>query len=219
MITVGIFFEIILLTIGSLLPIMNPFSMAPLFISLTGSMDDERRRRQALKGCLYAFAVLTTFLLIGTAIVDFFGISIAGIRVAGGLIITIIGMRMLFPDITMPAPNGTGDEAEADISFTPLAVPSIAGPGSISVVLAAASQVWSDHPGEASTILPAVAIGVAVCCLIAFFVFAAAGYMVRFLGKGGIDAMTRIFGFLLICIAMQFLMTGINDFFQIVPDA
>ncbi len=218
MITPGVFLEIIFLMVGGLLPVMNPFAAAPLFVSLTGAMDEAARRRQALKGSIYSFAVLTTFLLVGVYIVDFFGISIAGIRVAGGLIITVIGIRMLFPDATGSVSQN--DQAgEVDISFTPLAGPSMAGPGSISVVLSAASQIWSDHPDEAPVILPAVVVGIALCSIIAFFVLSAAAFMVRFLGRGGIDAMTRIFGFLLVCIAMQFLMTGINDFFEIVPDS
>ena len=131
--------------------------------------------------------MLTTFVLVGVFIVDFFGITIAGICVAGGLIITVIGMRMLFPDSTLDA-SGNGQGAEVDISFTPLAVPSIAGPGSILVVLAVASQIWSDHPNEAPVTLSAIVVSIALCTLIAFFFLSAAGYMVRFLGLG---ALTR----------------------------
>lgn len=90
--------QAILLTISALFPIMNPFSTAPLFVSLTSSFDPQKRTRQALMGCIYAFCILAVFLLAGAVIIDFFGISVPGIRVAGGLIISTIGFRMLFPD-------------------------------------------------------------------------------------------------------------------------
>ena len=71
---------------------MNPFSTAPLFVSLTVGASATARNRQALLACLYAFAILATFLLVGSAIIDFFGISVPGLRVAGGLIISVIGL-------------------------------------------------------------------------------------------------------------------------------
>jgi len=204
------------LTIGALLPIMNPFSTAPLFVSLTAGFDPKKRRQQALKACFYAFAILVVFLLLGSAIVDFFGISIPGIRVAGGLIISTIGFRMLFPNPLAEGSAATpGDQRDLDVSFTPIAMPSLAGPGSIAVVLSAAAVIRSIHPTEWALIYGAVILGMAATLVISYLVLRVASSMVRFLGPGGIDAMTRIFGFLLICIGMQFLLTGIADFYGI----
>src|SRR4051794_18718215 len=93
----GIFGDAIALTVGALLPIMNPFSTAPLFLSLTAKMNPTKRDREARMACIYAFVILVVFLLLGAAIVDFFGISVPGIRVAGGAIVSVIGLRMLFP--------------------------------------------------------------------------------------------------------------------------
>src|SRR3954452_16365555 len=134
----SIFGDAVALTIGALLPIMNPFSTAPLFLSLTVGMDPARRNREALLACIYAFAILVVFLLLGSAIIDFFGISVPGVRVAGGLIVSTIGFRMLFsqPPPAQVAGEGVAEEPP-DIAFTPLAMPSLAGPGSISVVLTA----------------------------------------------------------------------------------
>jgi multiple antibiotic resistance protein len=213
---IDIFLETISLSIGALLPIMNPFSTAPLFVSLTADMDSRRRNHQALMGCVYAFAILVVFLLLGSAIIEFFGISIAGIRVAGGLIISYVGFRMLFPP-SQPAPpvEGTPQASDRDIAFTPIAMPSLAGPGSISVVLSAAAQIRSVRPQDWHLIYVAVIIGMALTLILSYLVLRTASSMVRFLGQGGIDAMTRIFGFLLICIGMQFLLTGLGDFFSI----
>lgn len=207
---ISTFLDTIALTIVALLPITNPFSTAPLFVALTANFTRERQRQQAFLACVYSFAILVTFLLLGSVIVDFFNISVPGIRVAGGLIISTVGFRMLFP-----APPATGAAAgpEQEVAFTPIAMPSLAGPGSIAVVLGAAAQIRSIHPDEWVLVYAAVIVGMLLTLLFAFAVLHAASGMVRFLGASGIDAMTRIFGFLLICIGMQFLLTGISDFY------
>ena len=207
------FVQAVALTIGALLPIMNPFSTAPLFVSLTTGFDNKKREQQAFLGCVYALGILVTFLLLGSVIIRFFGISIPGIRVAGGLIISTVGFRMLFP---LPKSGGSGSEArqqDLDIAFTPIAMPSLAGPGSISVVLSSAAHIQSNYPELWQLIYVGVIAGMVVTLIISFLVLRVASAMVRFLGTAGIDAMTRIFGFLLICIGMQFLLTGISDFF------
>ena len=187
-----------------------------MFVSLTAGLDSKKRTHQAFMGCIYAFGILVVFLLLGAAIIDFFGISVSGIRVAGGLIISTIGFRMLFPEIEAAGRAATPpQQQELDFSFTPIAMPSLAGPGSISVVLSGSAQIESSHVEESVLIYIAVIVGMALTLVIAFFVLRAAASMVRFFGRRGIDAMTRIFGFLLICVGMQFLLTGINDFFVI----
>ena len=190
---------------------MNPFSTAPLFLSLTAGFDSTRRNRDARMACIYAFGILLTFLLLGTGIIDFFGISVAGIRIAGGLIISVLGFRMLFP---LPLPSGSsGAASELEIAFTPLAMPSLAGPGSISVVVTAASQIKSNYPLDYSLIYLGVTIGIAITLVIAWLILRTAASMARLLGPSGIDALTRIFGFLLVSIGIQFLLTGISDFY------
>ena len=204
-----------MLTIGSLLPIINPFSTAPLFVSLTAGFDNQRRIQQAWLGCLYAFMILLVFLLVGSWIIDFFGISLPGMRVAGGLIISTTGFRMLSPGSPAATVASEGFQQDPDIAFSPIAMPSLAGPGSITVVLSAAGQIRSLRPDDWGWIYVAVIAGLAATLLFSFLVLRAAGAMVRFLGRSGIDVLTRIFGFLLICIGMQYLLTGIADFFRL----
>lgn len=126
-----------------------------------------------------------------------------------------IGFRMLFPAPSASVSASTHAQQELDIAFTPLAMPSLAGPGSISVVLTAAPQIKSIHPDDRSLVYVGVMAGMVLTLIFCFLVLRAASTMVRILGQSGIDAMTRIFGFLLICIGMQFLLTGIGDFFEI----
>jgi multiple antibiotic resistance protein len=206
------FIEAISLTCASLLPIMNPFSTAPLFVSLTANFDARKRHGQAIKACIYSFAILVVFLLAGAAIVDFFGISIAGIRCAGGLTILVLGFRMLFP-APKAAANADAPAADEDVAFSPLAMPSLAGPGSIAVVMSAAAQIRSLKPDDWGMIYVGVIAGMAVTLVFTYLVLRLAGAMVRFMGPEGIDAMTRIFGFLLICIGVQFLLTGVAGFY------
>jgi multiple antibiotic resistance protein len=195
---------------------MNPLSTAPLFLSLTARFEKKRRDRDALMACIYAFGILVLFLLLGTAIIDFFGISVPGIRIAGGLIISALGFRMLFPIIAPDASQGTS-QPELEIAFTPLAMPSLAGPGSISVVVTAASQIKSNNPENYSLIYFGVVVGITVTLIIAWLILRTAASMARILGPSGIDALTRIFGFLLVSIGIQFLLTGISDFFGLSP--
>lgn len=158
--------------------------------------------------------ILVVFLLVGSWIIDFFGISIPGMRVAGGLIISTTGFRMLFPS-PQPAPTEAQAADEPDIAFSPIAMPSLAGPGSITVVLSAAGTIRGVRPDDWGWIYVAVIVGLAATLVFSFLVLHGAGAMVRFLGRSGIDVLTRIFGFLLICIGMQYLLTGISDFFRL----
>ncbi|MBO9517165.1 MAG: MarC family NAAT transporter [Porphyrobacter sp.] len=195
-------------------PIVNPFSTAPLFVSLTGGMSDEQIRRQALKGCIYGFSILLVFLLLGARISDFFGISVPGIRVAGGLIIAAVGFRMLFPRPKMPGEVAVPPQS-LEIAFAPIAMPSLAGPGSISVILAGATRIRSFPVEDLPAIYAGIAAGLAITFVIAFIVLRGASSLVTLLGHHGIDAMTRIFGFLLMCISMEFLLGGIAEFYGI----
>ncbi|HVJ30470.1 MAG TPA: MarC family protein, partial [Gammaproteobacteria bacterium] len=88
-------------TIGALLPIVNPFAAAPMVITMTASLTDGDRRDQVRRGCIYMFFILTAFLVAGGLIMEFLGISIPGLRVAGGLVIAAVGFRMLF----LPQPS------------------------------------------------------------------------------------------------------------------
>jgi multiple antibiotic resistance protein len=199
--------EVVLLVIAGLLPIMNPFSTAPLLIALTAGMTAEERNRQTLLGCVYAFCILATFLVAGRFIISFFGISLEGIRIAGGLLVSTLGFRMVFPKAET---GGEKVTAQKDIAFSPLAMPSLSGPGAISVVLATSAQIPNERIVLGNIV---VMIGIAVTAFIAWLVLRGSIYLVRFLGPTGIDALTRIFGFLLICIGVQFVLIGATDYF------
>ncbi len=202
--------EIALLTFLALLPISNPFSTVPLYLSLTKGHTKEWSNQQALKAVLFMAGILLTFLWSGAIIIEFFGISIPAIRVAGGLIIMKVGFGMLSPKETDVISDEAKQESKSksDISFTPLAMPSLSGPGSISVVISMAASA-DNLPGYLS-----ISLGVLAVVVVAWLAMRGAPYIAKFLGVTGLDALTRIMGFILICIAFQFVLDGFGGYIE-----
>jgi len=114
----------VLSTVGALLPIVNPLSAVGLVMSITSDLTEQERTEQIRRACIYMFCILTAFLVAGGLIMNFFGISIPGLRIAGGMIVSYLGFRMLFPDtVAISMQERAEASAKADISFTPLAMP------------------------------------------------------------------------------------------------
>ncbi len=199
---------------AAIFPMVNPFSTMPLFLSLTARMSADRRKSQATKASILSAIIMLVVLFIGAGIMHFFGISIAALRVAGGLIIAYIGFRMLFPTAT-PTPGAapSHDEAELDFSFMPLAFPSLAGAGTMAVVMSMAT-----HAAASATIrmklraYVLISVAILAVTLVTWLILRASTRLTRFLGPQGVDAMTRIMGLLLVCIGVQFVATGVRNF-------
>jgi multiple antibiotic resistance protein len=200
----------VLSTVAALLPIVNPLSAVGLVVSITANLTDEERTEQIKRACIYMFCILTAFLVAGGLIMGFFGISIPGLRIAGGLIVSYLGFRMLFPETAVISRQ---EQAEAlhkqDVSFTPLAMPSLSGPGSIAVVIGVSTAAQQSDRVIVNHIL--VAIGIAITAVISYIVLRAAARLDRLLGATGMNAIARIMGFLLICIGVQFVINGVVE--------
>jgi multiple antibiotic resistance protein len=193
-------------TFIGLLPIINPISAGPTFLAITEGDSEARRREQARKGCLYMVAILVSFLIGGTFIMNFFGISIPGLRIAGGILLTGIGMDMLRAQ--KGAAKSDEEEREAavkkpDISFSPLAMPMLSGPGSIAVTLGFTSLAdgWFDYL--------AIIAGIICVAALTYLVLRLSGRLVRIIGPVGVSAMTKIMGFLIMSMGVQFVVNGI----------
>lgn len=205
------FFQVIFLALLALLPMVNPPTTATLLLGLSKGMSREHIRRQINMAALYLFATLCVSFFIGSSILDLFGISIPGLRLAGGLIIAFIGFRMLFP-----SPNQTaGIEANQNIAFVPLTMPSMCGPGTMALVISGAAQI-AELPAEADRVViyAAMVTAFALMSLISWGVLKLADPVCKILGATGIDAMTRIMGFLLVCMGMQFCINGVKEVAQ-----
>ena len=195
----------------AILPIVNPFGAVPLVMSAGAHLPEAERLRQTRRACTYAFFLMATFLVAGGLIMNFFGISIPGMRIAGGLIVAFLGFQMLFPN---PRSDSTelGQQAETkyDIAFTPLAMPGLSGPGTFAVVMSLSSQA-SARSGFARILdFLGVATAIALTALLSWFVLRGAERVNRLLGHSGMVALTRLTGFLMVCIGAQFIINGLT---------
>jgi multiple antibiotic resistance protein len=198
------FWELILGTVIALLPIINPFASTPVFLAITEGDTEVQRERQARRGCLYMVAILVLSLIGGTFIMNFFGISIPGLRIAGGLLVSGIGLSML--STRSPAQEERERDAaraKRDISFTPLAMPMLSGPGSIAVTIGFTSLA------ETPLDYAAIILGIIVVAFISYLVLRISSRIVLVIGINGMSALTKIMGFLLLCIGIQFVVNGL----------
>lgn len=199
---------ITLATFAALLPIVNPFSATVVFLSVTSDFSETKKRRQALMACVYTVAILIVFLVAGTAIMKFFGISLPGVRIAGGLIVAGIGFAMIRPEPQERVSDETQHEAELknDVAFSPLAMPMMSGPGSIAVTLGLASNY------ERGLQYGAIAGGILLIGVLSWIVLRSSEKVVGYLGVTGMNALTRIMGFLLVSVGVQFIVVGAAGF-------
>jgi len=196
----------------SIISVANPLAAMPVFLSLTDRNTDTERIYVAKKSSFYMFLVLIIFLLIGTYIMSFFGISLPGIRIAGGLIILRAAYAMLNPDVSEKKISDEAQEAakeKEDISFSPMAMPMLSGPGSIAVVIGLASQA----EGFIDLVITSAAI--VVVALISYGVLRLAPFSARYIGPTGMNAITRMMGFIAMAIGVQFILNGISSFFGV----
>ena len=190
----------------TLFVIVDPIGLTPLFVAMTQDMKITLQRQIATRSIVVAFFILIAFALFGDAILSFAGISMPAFRIAGGILLFITALDMLFERRTKRREGQKDEELRDDPSVFPLAIPLIAGPGSIATVILLAgntnvenSLIWTF--GVIAAVLSSV-----------FAMFLTAPLIQRALGKTGINVPTRLFGMLLAALAVQFVMDGIADF-------
>lgn len=211
-------FKAIGLGLVVILPLANPLTTVALFLGLAGNMNREERNRQSLMASVYVFAIMMVAFYAGQVVMNTFGISIPGLRVAGGLIVAFIGFRMLFPQQKMedqPEVESKSEELNkhptANIAFVPLAMPSTAGTVTIAMIISSASTIkhGADFPDWVLMVAPVlVFLSVSV---ILWGCLRSSGAIMKLVGKGGIEAISRLMGFLLVCMGVQFIINGILE--------
>lgn len=206
---IGIFFEYWLVTIAALFVIVNPLTTAFVFLSMLAKSSAETRARIALRSTLVATGIFLTFALLGGLIFQLFGITLEAFRIAGGIILFGIAMRMISRgrDETETTADDTNSDGKItdDISIIPLAIPFISGPGSIATVMI----LTSEAPSIWHVTLVFVAIGITTGAC--YYAMIYSQYLVRFLGETGKEIITRLFGVILSVIAVQFVINGVLD--------
>lgn len=196
----------------SLIVITNPLSKLPLFVSLTQGMSEERRRQQALWAGIYSATIMLVSLLGGNMLLAFFGISYGAMRIAGGLVVAMIGYQMLFGGNT---PNNAPivRRDKDDYAFFPIAMPGIAGPGTIAVVIGFSTEIAElrDYV-DLAVALGWTAAAIIVTASASWAVMRYSDLLTRRLGPSGTLVLGKLMGFILICIGVQFVGSGIRTF-------
>ena len=204
----AVFWPFFLGGLVGLMSISNPLSKIPLFVSLTEGMSQRERATTARKACLYGFAMLIFTLFFGVLILKMFGISFGALRIAGGLTVALLGYRMLFGYgyVGLTAKGGKGN-----VAVFPLALPAISGPGAIAVVIGISTEIAELR----TAVLQAVAYVATVAsmlltCVAIWLTLRSARVISRAMGADAMEAITRIMGFLLVCIGVQFVASGVR---------
>jgi MarC family membrane protein len=196
----------ILGTFLALFPIVNPFGGVPFFFALTSGYTDRDRNSVALKTGVYVFVILVFFLFFGRFVLNFFGITLPVLRIAGGIIVAHSAWQMVTGSSRVTAAEGSEAELKEDISLTPMAMPMLSGPGSIGVVMGLAATRHSYLS------LLGMVIGIALLAVTVFLFLRLGGPFVGRLGPTATGAINRIFGFLILAIAVQLIWDGVAQF-------
>ncbi|ABV93090.1 multiple antibiotic resistance (MarC)-related protein [Dinoroseobacter shibae DFL 12 = DSM 16493] len=193
----------------ALFVVIDPIGLAPLFVALTQGMDARARRAIALRSCGVALGLLTLFGVAGEAVLGFLGISMPAFRIAGGILLFLTALDMLFERRTKRREDqaATADEGHPeDPSVFPLATPLIAGPGAIATMILLTGEAQGNWLHVAS--VHGVMLVVLICVLALFLL---AGMLERLLGQVGINVITRLLGMLLAALSVQFVLDGMID--------
>lgn len=188
--------------------IMNPIANTPIFLGLTANDTPEERKRVARKALTLAFGLVVVFALLGKLIFSLFGITLPAFQITGGVLVALIGYQMLKGEqstVHQPSANDgkVSMEAALSIAVTPLAMPILAGPGTIATAMNFASA------GSLVDMLVTI-VSFAVLCVITYGFFISGERLMSVLGHNGLNVITRIMGLILAVIGVQMLITGVK---------
>lgn len=177
--------------------VIDPFGSLLVFIALTANTPPRRRNAITRDAVIYGFLILLFFALAGELILEFFGISIQALELAGGIILLIMGVQMV-REGDKPKSSGGSPKDEEDFGIVPLATPMLAGPGAISLVII----LMNGSGGESAKLFTLLSIGIMFLLVFLFFIFS--DKIIKFVGGRTMKAVTRVFGLLVAAFAVQF---------------
>jgi|TARA_R110000868_G_scaffold95884_5_gene263572 multiple antibiotic resistance protein len=199
--------ELFIYLFAALFSVLNPIGTVPIFVGLTMDDDAKERSRISLWTAINVFIILIISFFLGEYVLTFFGISIEALRIAGGIVIATSGFSLLTGNFNKKRGVNKKVENDAqkrnDIALTPLAIPMLAGPGSISLLIA----FYHEHHSMTDIIFSILAIFAVAVAI--FIVLKSAHYLARMLGASGIVAISRIVGFIVIAIGVQYIISSI----------
>lgn len=190
--------------LAALLPITNPVGAVAAYAALTANMPAEQMRRQAWRTGLWVFLILATFTALGSLILTVFGISLAALQIGGGIIVAHSGFGLITPRENFTEAERNDANSRNDISMTPMALPLIAGPGAIGVVIALTAR----HPGVQPRL--GIIIAVAVVAVLIAIILRWGTPLVDKMGPIAIGALVRVMGFLILVIGVELVVHGVK---------
>ena len=206
----------ILLVYAALLPIVNPLGMAPIFASMTLGYDVGIRRTVAMRVAINGIVLLMASLFIGSYVLDFFGVSIAAVQLGGGLVVMVAGWHILNQQSNVSERHiDTQPSSEAILSqaFYPLTMPLTVGPGSIAVALTLGSNLHAETHLQLIVSALVSTIGIALIGLTIYLCYRFSDGLQRLLGHNGTSIVVRLSAFILVCIGVQIMFNGVNQFY------
>jgi multiple antibiotic resistance protein len=201
-----------LLVYAGLFPIINPVGSAPIFLGLTAGCTEAQRNTLAWRVAINSIFLLAGSMFVGSHLLVFFGITLPVVRIAGGLVVVAFGWKLLQSGVDpddQRADNAEKQGAAID-SFYPLTMPLTVGPGGISVAIALGSQRPSGDWPQLVALSGAAITGILAIALTVFVCYRSAESVIAFLGKSGTNVVVRLSAFILLCIGIQILWTGIR---------
>lgn len=190
---------------------IDPFGVLPVYLTMTAGLEKKVASTIAFKACLSAFIILVIFAFSGSAIFNFFHISTHGLKIVGGILFFIMGYDMLQAKIARVKEHQEDvSEFATDIAITPLGIPMISGPGSITVVILMMKDLKS--PIEVS----ALVFAIFTVLLVTFLLLIGAKRIISLLGQSGTNVMMRIMGLIIMTIAVEFFFSGLTHYVKVI---
>ncbi|QQE65518.1 hypothetical protein GFS31_22060 [Leptolyngbya sp. BL0902] len=209
------FFDVVLGGIAALFPVVDPVGAVPVFLVLTAGVPKDLRHRYAVTIARNVVLLLVGALLIGGSLLDFFGVSLAVVRIAGGMVVFHAAWKAMNSD---PKLNQVDNQDAAqrldqhrDISFMPMTIPLLAGPGAIAVTVGLAAQTRTATSLPLVLHLLAAATAIALVGLSIFLALRSSSLLLKILGASGIQAMSRLLGLFVMAIGVQLILNGLAD--------
>jgi len=206
--------ELFLYIFGALFSVMNPLGTVPIFVSLTEGDSQKEINKTAILTSINVFVILVISFFFGKYVLAFFGISLSALKIAGGLVIASSGFALLKGEFSknrgMSKKRKEAAHERERISLTPLAIPMMAGPGSISLLIGLNEQ-YNTTCQIITTILAAF-----VVCTICYMMMRGSKYIIKVLGPNGINSISRIIGFIVIALGIEYLWAGIHSLIKTV---
>jgi len=207
------FIEITLTTVGVLLPIVDPLGGAPIYLAMISGLDSQERVRMAKLVSMHSFLLLIASVLVGSYVLDFFGVSIPAVQIAGGIVLCAISWSLLNSPNT-PAisnrPSAAQPEAFNQRAFYPLTMPLTVGPGTLSAALTLGANPPRDLRGLSATTLGHM-VGVLVVVISIYLCYRYAEPILRKLGSTGTNVLIRLSSFITLCIGVQIIWNGLHS--------